>query len=379
MTHTTHTTLCSHNEWDPLEEVIVGDGIPPDLPLLDYTFKLFFHDNIYGKVENTAYEGPAGQSQHLINKQHIEEHKEDLDNFAEVLKELGITVKRPKVPKKIIKVKTPHWESTNHVCLNVRDLTLIIGDQIIETSSTCRWRYHETDYMKYLFMNYFKQGARWSKAPGPLMLDSSFDVSYVNKTPGAREYYEELRSNNLDDMDMGLEIMFDAANCMRLGTHIIMNCSNENQWLGAQWLQKHLGDTYTVWPVEVCDSHIDTSFVPLRPGLMLLDRKDVLDRLPGPLQKWDVIYNPKQYDNPPAYEGNSLPLASDAIDINLLMINPNLAVCQERNIKQLQPLLKPYNIECIPVRIRHDMIFAGGHHCVTLDIRRKGTLQNYFE
>ena len=36
----------SHNEWDQLEEVIVGDGFPTDLPLLDYSFKLFFYENI---------------------------------------------------------------------------------------------------------------------------------------------------------------------------------------------------------------------------------------------------------------------------------------------------------------------------------------------
>ena len=77
---------------------------------------------------------------------------------------------------------------------------------------------------------------------------------------------------------------------------------------------------------------------------------------------------------------NKLPVVIDeAIDINLLMINPNLAIVQERNFSDLSELLKPYDIECIPVRIRHDRLFAGGHHCTTLDIRRRGSLENYFD
>jgi len=373
------TSVNSHNEWDQLEEVIVGAGIPPELPVLDYTFKLFFHDNIYDKSENYRYSGPNWSPQYFINKQHVEEHKEDIDNFAATLKSLDIIVKRPKVPKKIVKINTPNWESTNHACLNVRDLTIIIGNEIIETPSTCRWRYFETDYMKHLFLEYFKNGARWTKAPSPIMLDSSFDLSYIDRTPGAREYYEELSDRSPNDLDMGFEIMFDAANCMRLGTHIVINSTTKNQDLGVQWLRKHLGPEYTVWDIEICDGHIDSSFVPLRPGLMLLDRPEILDRLPAPLQKWDVIYNPKSCDRLPSYQSNtSMPLASESIDINLLMINPNLAICNSTNIKSLEKLLSPHNIECIPVQMRHDRLFAGGHHCTTLDIRRSSQLENYF-
>jgi len=41
--------------------------------------------------------------------------------------------------------------------------------------------------------------------------------------------------------------------------------------------------------------------------------------------------------------------------------------------------LKKYNIEAIGTPFRHCEIFSGGHHCTTLDVRRKGTLENYFE
>lgn len=372
------SNVCSHNEWDPLKEVVVGAGIPSNLPLLDYTFKLFFHDNIYGKLENAVYEGPGGTEQYNIDKRHISEHEEDINNFAEVLESLGVKVHRPRIPKKINKVKTPFWESTDHVCLNVRDLTLIVGDRIIETPPTCRWRYFENVYLNHLFSSWSAQGARWTKAPVPLMLDSSFDLSYVDRTPGAREYYESQLQKNPNEFDVGFEMMFDAANCMRLGKHIVFNSVTKNSDLGVKWLQNHLGDDYTIWPVQLCDSHIDTTFVPLRPGLMLVDRPDVVPKLPLQLQKWDVIYNPKSYDRPPRYESHNIPIASDAIDINILMINPDLAIVQERNYDVLSKLFKPHKIECIPVPIRHDQLFAGGHHCTTLDVCRDGVLEDYF-
>ena len=62
----------SHNEWDPLEEVIVGDGFPTSLPLLDLSFKLFFHENLKHSfvpvTDNKEWDYSS------INKRHCEEH-----------------------------------------------------------------------------------------------------------------------------------------------------------------------------------------------------------------------------------------------------------------------------------------------------------------
>ena len=171
----------SHNEWDPLEEVIVGDGFPSSLPALDYTFRIFFHDNIYGvdRFDELSHQ--------YITKRHIEEHREDVDNFALLLESLNVTVRRPKVPNAVHRTKTPNWASTVHPALNARDLTMIVGNDIIDSSPTCRWRYFETDYLKHIFLEYFKKGAKWTQAPKPLLLDSSIDLSYLEKDPGAIE------------------------------------------------------------------------------------------------------------------------------------------------------------------------------------------------
>jgi glycine amidinotransferase len=147
----------SHNEWDTLEEVILGNGFPSTLPSADITFKLFFHDNIYEQDEN----GIINKERVTIKKQYIEEMAEDLEEFSQVLKDFGVIVRRPKVPPAVVPIRTPYWSTTNFHCLNVRDLTIIIGDEIIETPVDERYRYYETDYMKHLFYEYFKKGAKW--------------------------------------------------------------------------------------------------------------------------------------------------------------------------------------------------------------------------
>jgi glycine amidinotransferase len=39
--------------------------------------------------------------------------------------------------------------------------------------------------------------------------------------------------------------------------------------------------------------------------------------------------------------------------------------------------LEKYKITSVPVKFRHAMTLAGGIHCTTLDLRRRGTLEDY--
>lgn len=357
----------SYDEWSPLEEVIVGDGFPSSLPALDFSFKVFFHDNIYNK---NRFEEISHQ---YITKRHIEEHKEDVDNFAETLKDLGIKVLRPKVPKLVHRTRTPNWESTTHPALNVRDLTMVVGDTIIESSPMCRWRYFETDYLKHLFLEYFKQGARWVQAPKPILMDHSFDLSYFGDDS---RVYEDLRGNDLAEMNCGHEIMFDAANCLRLGDHILMNVSCENHKLGAKWLQSQLGEGFKIVCVNWTDSHIDSTFLPIRPGLAVVMRPDL--NLPKIFDDWDIVYVPMRNRSAEDYKRQGISLASPRIELNFLSISPELIICHNQYEKALSEALKKYKVEVISCPIRHCELFSGAHHCLTLDVRRRGGLESYF-
>jgi glycine amidinotransferase len=361
--------VSSYNEWDPLEEVIVGAGLPDTIPGIDISFRLFFYENI-GNAQFDVYD--------YITKQHIEEHGEDLDKFADLLKSLGVVVRRPVVPPKINKVQTPWWESGLHPALNVRDQCMVVGDTIIESPPTLRYRYFENDLLKPLFLEYFKQGCGWIQAPKSTMVDNSFDKSWVNDDGILLKDQCDIFSSKETYIDHGLEMMFDCANCMRLGKHILMNVSNKNQALGLQWLRKVLPD-YTIWDCPVADSHIDSSFLPLKPGLAIITKPEIVSKLPEPLQNWDLIHIPMIQRTSDEYSHQNIKLASPRIELNVFSVSPELIICHPQYEKELNKVLKPYKIEAIGSPFRHCEIFSGAHHCTTLDIRRNGKLQNYFE
>jgi len=370
--------VSSHNEWDPLEEVIVGKGLPEKLPALDFTFRLHFHDNIYNMTATCGSNliNNKVTPQYYIKKRHIYEHNEDVENYANLLKSHGITVRRPKVPIKINKVKTPNWDSTIYPALNVRDLSMIIGNKIIETPPSLRFRYFENDFLKHLFLEYFKSGAQWITSPRPLMVDESFDLSYYDKDDGAIAQYKSMIEENR--MSCGYEIMFDAANCMRLGTHILFNTSTVNSDLGMVWLQDILGDKYKVIPTSVTDTHIDSTFLPLRPGLALMLAPDKKHLLPECIQKWDLIDIPLRKRSNVDTDLQAIKLASPRVELNVLSIDQSTIICHPEYRDILQEKLKKYKFDVIPCQMRHCEIFSGAHHCLTLDVRRKGSLENYF-
>ena len=75
----------SCNEWDPLEEVIVGSPLNARFPTPDRSTQLAEFPG------RSLEEIPRG----LFPQQIIEETEEDLDAFVAILEGLGITVKRP--------------------------------------------------------------------------------------------------------------------------------------------------------------------------------------------------------------------------------------------------------------------------------------------
>ena len=222
-----------------------------------------------------------------------------------------------------------------------------------------------------MFLNYFKNGAKWISAPRPLILDTSFDMSVYD---GA---YNDYKIKD-DYMGLGTEIMFDAANCVRMGKHILMNVSNKNQMLGAKWLQNTLGSNYKILTSNLTDSHIDSTFLPLKPGLGLVMRPDVKDKLPKELKNWDLIYIPLRQRDVSEYKKQDVNLASPRIELNVFSVNKELIICHPQYENILNKELKKYNIQAIGSPFRHCELFSGAHHCTTLDIRRKSKYENYF-
>jgi N-dimethylarginine dimethylaminohydrolase len=343
----------SCNEWDPLEEIIVGNPLQARFPTADPSTRLAeFSDRSIREI-------PQGPFPHQI----IEETEEDLNGFVEVLQKLGVTVRRPETWPHDVKFSTIHWESKGFYNYCPRDIMLVIGNQVIETPNVMRSRFQETFSYRTILIEYLKSGARWYSAPKPMLLDSLFDVDLKRSIP---------RND---------EPAFDAANVLRLGRDLIYLVSSTGNEMGGQWLQTLLGDGYRVHFLKdvYYGSHIDSTLVALRPGLMLCNPDRLTDdTLPEILKQWEVIYSPPM-ENTDRYDADYLrkSIGSNWIDMNLLSINPNLVVV-DQDQSALIKLLEKHGLDVIPLKLRHSKMLGGGFHCVTLDVRRNGTLERYF-
>ena len=198
------SVVWSCNEWDQLEEVIVGNPLGARFPTADRSTRLAeFPDRTLAEIP----QGPFPQ-------QIIEETEEDLNAFVAILEGLGITVKRPETWPHEKTFSTIHWESEGYYNYCPRDIALVIGDHIIETPNVIRSRSQETFSYRSMMVDYLKSGAKWYSAPKPMLLDSLFDVDMNKPTP---------RND---------EPAFDAANVLRLGRDLIYLVSGTGNELG---------------------------------------------------------------------------------------------------------------------------------------------------
>ena len=89
--------------------------------------------------------------------------------------------------------------------------------------------------------------------------------------------------------------------------------------------------------------------------------------LPEFLHRFDKIWAPEPF---PTQVLDDWCPASPWLGMNILPINDKLCMVEE-NQTMLMKELKRFNIESIPVKMRHSRTFSGGPHCVTLDVVRE--------
>ncbi|WVU00283.1 amidinotransferase [Streptomyces prasinus] len=351
----------SHNEWDPLEEIIVGrlDGatIPSGHPVVTCNIPPWA-----ARVQGLA----AG---FRYPRFLIERAQQELDQFIALLRSLDVTVRRPDAVDHRRRFGTPDWSSRGFCNTCPRDSMLVIGDEIIETPMAWPCRYFETHSYRTVLKDYFRRGARWTAAPKPQLTDELFEADF--RVPEAGEPMRHLLTE--------FEPVFDAADFVRAGRDLFVTRSNVTNRMGIDWLRRHLGPGYRVHEIESrCRTpmHIDTTFVLLAPGKVLVNPEYVdVDRLPDVLGSWDVLIAPE----PRPIDGRLLKVTSMCgkwLSMNVLMIDEKRVVVERHHIEMLRALEK-WGFEPIPCDLLHYAPFGGSFHCATLDIRRRGTLESY--
>jgi len=65
-------------------------------------------------------------------------------------------------------------------------------------------------------------------------------------------------------------------------------------------------------------------------------------------------------------------------DVNVLVLDEHHVCVSQENNEQVNAFLKKHNMEPVYVPWRHRYFWDGGLHCITLDLEREGTQQDYF-
>ncbi|MFD4020996.1 amidinotransferase [Streptomyces sindenensis] len=358
-----HSPVSSHNEWDPLEEVLVGrlDGAttPSRHPVVSCNVPPWA-----ARVQRLA----AGLR---YPRAMIGPAQEELEQFVTLLQSLGISVTRPDPVDHRRRFSTPDWSSRGFCNTCPRDSMLVIGDEIIETPMAWPSRYFETHSYRALLKDYFRRGARWTAAPKPQLTDELYDPGY--RPPGPGEPVRYILTE--------FEPVFDAADFVRAGRDLFVTRSNVTNRLGIEWVRRHLGPGYRVHEIESrCRTpmHIDTTFMLLAPGKVLVNPEYIdVDRLPDILRTWDILVAP-----PPDPIRDPLlrvtSLCGKWLSMNVLMIDEKRVIAERHHTAMLRALEK-WGFDPVPCDLLHYAPFGGSFHCATLDIRRRGGLESYVE
>jgi glycine amidinotransferase len=364
----------SYDEWSRLREVVVGVGDNYSHHDLDPTFKLFYYGNLKPLLDDERYL----KSSLALPDKVIDELLEDVEGIVEALESAGVSVLRPIKALDRKEFITPYWRAWPTPALNIRDQTLILGDTIVETAPHIRSRYFENDYLKSVFYHYFKLGSKWMVMPRPTLARGTLDSSYfVDQGVCEETFADDPEALMLGDL--GYEIVFDGAQCIRFGKDILVNVANRNHELAFKWLNVQFAEHFNFHRLyRMSESHIDSFVIPLRPGTLLLRSYDCRRFLPDPLQKWDVIVAPEVSESRfPDYGKHGFNLASRYIDINVLSLDEQTVMVNSL-YPELISTLEKNKFDILPVLHRHRRLFTGGFHCFTLDCVRDGGYESYF-
>lgn len=300
----------SRNEWDPLEAIVVGSATNANWPTTDPVFAIES-----SKTSWTETPVPAGP----VPKWIVEEANAELDRLAETLVDYGAVVYRPR-PMDFVELGGMY-----NYC--PRDRLLVCGDTVVDVNMMYPCRNQETEALQQIIQ----------------------------------------QANTVLTMPRDQGMVLDAANVCRLGDTWLYLQSHSGNMAAYDWLCNQFPDI----DIELCNFysgvHIDSTIVPVREGLVLLNASRVNEsNCPKAFDSWEKIYI-----NDVVPQGfYQYPYASKWIAMNMLVLDPETVIVDAAQTA-LITILKSKGIDAIPHTLSHSRTLGGGFHCVTLDTRRK--------
>lgn len=353
----------SCNEWDPLEEVIVGTARGAAKAAYEPSLAPYYPFGDPGRRFTGEPYPPED----------VDRAERQLDALAARLEKEGVRVRRPEPIVHHTGFSSPDFEVPNgHAQTCPRDALLVVADRIIEAPMAQRARFFEHRAYRPLLKEYFARGGHWVAAPPPQLTDEAYTPDYTTE----HDAYDATTHPALSEF----EPLFDAASFTRCGRDIFVQPDIVTNQFGIDWLRRYLGPEFRTHIVQFDDrypQHIDTTLVPLRPGLALTNpERPFKDSMAGFFTEngWELV------DAVPSVRTGE-PTTRDVsnwISVNTLMLNPETVVVETAE-EPLQELLRARGFDVIKCDFDAVFQFGGSFHCCTLDVRRDGELLSYFD
>ena len=368
-----------YQHWDPLKVCVVGRSYPPEF----YSWITVPH--VRSLFEKIAIET-----------------EEDYQNIIKKLQSFGVEVLRPDLPTDSLingKFVPPP--------MTPRDYTVMVGNTFYD--------------------NYRFDVVRSYQDVKDPSWPELFDKEKFESLP----YWIQEECNTIHNFD-NYQRIYGAYNAIidrvrnqgnMIKSHVAPDLINgamvsrigKDLYFGTQTYSENVANTqklvdqefkYTRNHIVNTGGHGDGTYCPVCPGL-IISLKDVptyADTFPGwevvylPGQSWDVVrpfLNLKQKNKGrwwiPGFEQDQAVIdvvetwlghwtgyvEETVFDVNMLIIDPKNVMVFNYN-KQVFDALERYGITPHIVPFRHRYFWDGGIHCVTSDLHREGTMQDYF-
>ncbi|MGQ0559088.1 MAG: hypothetical protein ACT4OE_05810 [Sphingosinicella sp.] len=379
--------LNSHNEWDRLQTVVVGT-VEKFSPGLEFA----------GRVPSATREKALAIARRAFPQSYLDEVAEDLEGLCAIFREAGVGVLRPAWNAAAGDFETPDWSASGFDIYNVRDLHIVCGNTLVTSAPSSRFRLFESHALQQLFYDhFFESGFNWISAPLPKLrgqylheiekprndLEAREDQLHRQWSGGLTETFHRL------DED---EIIFDAANIIRLNEDLLFLVSSTGNRKAATWLQNALGPAYRVHVTRAYrSSHLDSTILPLRPGLVLMNGARVSEEtVPDVLKGWKKLFftevAPVPEEEVDFHRDHRLPIyrelkelgaesslghmSSPWAGLNVMSIDEKTVLVHDRQTRIIAAL-EAEGLTTVPVRMRHCYTMLGGLHCSTLDVVRR--------
>ncbi len=360
-----------YQHWDPLRVCIVGRSYAPE----------FYHF-----IKNSRAR--------KIMERIAEETEEDYQKLINLLKSFGVEVLRPTVSDDYCDVlflgkiiKPP---------MTPRDYSAMIGENFYLSS-------HTYDIMK---------GVDWPN--GPLISNSELENLPENIK---QEIIATIDTNHLhlsttySDIESKISNIIynqkiNSAMVTRIGKDLYFGTDHHRKDLTS--LKEIYSKMFPNYRCHVINTggHSDGCFCPVVPGLIvsLNNIQTYEDTFPG----WEVVYLPNQSwkkvqpfldlkkknkgkwwvpgeelnDDFTAFVeewlGHWVGYVEETVfDVNMLVVDKKNVICNNYN-KQVFDAFDRYGITGHVINFRHRYFWDGGLHCITSDLHREGTRQDYF-